>query len=41
MSDAQSVLEIPITYTEQNTQCAFGSAGEIKRFEDMVGKKYM
>lgn len=37
----KSVLEIAITSTEQVSQCAFGSAGEVKRFEELVGKKYL
>ncbi len=37
----KSVLEVPIASTEQVSQCAFGSAGEVKRFEDMVGKKFL
>lgn len=32
-----SVLDIPIDNTEVKSQCCFGSAGEVKRFEEMVG----
>lgn len=38
---AFSVLEISIADTEQETQCAFGSAGEVQRFEAVVGTKYL
>lgn len=37
----KSVLDIPITSTEQTSQVAFGSAGEVARFEQMVGRKYI
>lgn len=37
----KSVLDIPILSTEQVSQVAFGSANEVKRFEDMVGRKYI
>ena len=37
----KSVLEIPIDTTEQTTQVAFGSYDEVKRFEEMVGRKYL
>jgi sedoheptulose-bisphosphatase len=36
----QSVLNIPITSTDQVSQVAFGSVGEVERFEHYVGKKY-
>ena len=36
-----SVLEISIGATQQETQCAFGSMGEVQRFEQMVGTKYL
>jgi hypothetical protein len=35
------VLEISIGATQQETQCAFGSMGEVQRFEQMVGTKYL
>lgn len=37
----KSVLEIPITDTEQVSQVCFGAPGEVDRFEKLVGKKYM
>ena len=37
----KSVLDIPILHTEQVSQVAFGSAGEVERFEQLVGKKYI
>ena len=37
----KSVLDIKILTTEQVTQVAYGSAREVKRFEEMVGKKYI
>lgn len=37
----KSVLDIPITHTEQVSQVAFGSAGEVQRFETYVGRKYI
>ena len=37
----KSVLDVPITQTEQVSQVAFGSKGEVARFEQMVGKKYV
>lgn len=37
----RSVLDIPITSTEQVTQVAFGSPDEVIRFEQMVGRKYI
>ena len=37
----KSVLDIPITDTEQTTQLAFGCASEVERFETMVGRKYL
>jgi len=36
----QSVLDIPITTTEQRTQVAYGAIAEVDRFESWVGKKY-
>ena len=38
---SMSVLDIPITQTEQRTQCAYGAAKEVERFEELVGKKYI
>jgi sedoheptulose-bisphosphatase len=37
----KSVLEIQITNTEQTSQVAYGSKDEVKRFEAMVGRKYI
>lgn len=37
----KSVLDILITETEQVSQVAFGSAKEVERFEEWVGKKYI
>lgn len=37
----RSVLDTMIEYTEQTSQVAYGSVGEVKRFEDMVGRKYL
>eukprot|EP00981_Chlorochromonas_danica_P010719 scaffold3345_cov164-Ochromonas_danica.AAC.5 len=37
----KSVLDIPITNTEQVTQAAFGSQKEVERFEELVGRKYI
>merc|ERR1712078_55409 len=37
----KSVLEIPVVGTEDRTQVAYGSAEEVKRFEELVGKKYL
>jgi sedoheptulose-bisphosphatase len=37
----KSVLDIPIETTEQVSQAAFGSAKEIARFEELVGRKYI
>lgn len=37
----QSVLNIPIESTEQVSQVCFGSVGEVNRFEELVGKKYI
>ena len=37
----KSVLDIPILNTEQVSQVAFGSAGEVERFEQYVGRKYI
>jgi len=36
----QSVLDVEIGSTEQTTQVALGSAKEVERFEQYVGKKY-
>lgn len=36
-----SVLDIPITMTEQRTQVAYGAPKEVERFEQLVGKKYL
>eukprot|EP01038_Epipyxis_sp_PR26KG_P013709 gene13709-18389_t len=37
----KSVLDIPIVETEQVSQAAFGSANEVARFEEYVGRKYI
>lgn len=37
---SKSVLDIPITYTEQVSQVAYGSAKEVARFEEFVGNKF-
>jgi sedoheptulose-bisphosphatase len=37
----KSILDVMITETEQTTQVAYGSANEVKRFEDMVGRKFI
>mmetsp|Transcript_14427 Transcript_14427/g.22955 ORF Transcript_14427/g.22955 Transcript_14427/m.22955 type:complete len:415 (+) Transcript_14427:1-1245(+) len=37
----QSVLNIEVVGTEDRTQVAYGSAAEVDRFEQMVGKKYL
>lgn len=37
----KSVLDIPITSTEQVSQVAFGSANEVDRFNQLVGRKYI
>ena len=37
----RSVLDIPITSTEITSQVAFGSPGEVTRFEQVVGRKYI
>lgn len=37
----KSVLDIPITSTEQTSQVAYGSKGEVERFEELVGRKYI
>mmetsp|Transcript_11994 Transcript_11994/g.26697 ORF Transcript_11994/g.26697 Transcript_11994/m.26697 type:complete len:268 (+) Transcript_11994:158-961(+) len=37
----KSVLDIMITETEQVSQAAFGSAEEVQRFEEYVGRKYI
>jgi len=37
----KSVLDIPITQTEQVSQVAFGSPKEVERFEKLVGRKYI
>jgi len=37
----KSVLDIKSVTTEDVTQVAYGSAGEVDRFEAMVGKKYI
>merc|ERR1711937_13203 len=36
-----SVLNIPVVGTEDRSQVAYGSAGEVARFEELVGKKYL
>jgi hypothetical protein len=38
---SKSVLDIPIETTEQVSQVAFGSPEEVKRFEALVGRKYI
>lgn len=37
----KSVLDVPITETEQVSQVAFGSKGEVDRFEKLVGRIYI
>lgn len=37
----KSVLKIKSVTTEDTTQVCYGSAGEVKRFETLVGKKYI
>jgi len=37
----QSVLNIEVVGTEDRTQVAYGSAGEVDRFEQLVGKKFL
>ena len=37
----KSALDIPITTTEQTSQVAYGSPDEVKRFEKLVGRKYL
>eukprot|EP00595_Chromulina_sp_UTEXLB2642_P003435 CAMPEP_0196761382 /NCGR_PEP_ID=MMETSP1095-20130614/599_1 /TAXON_ID=96789 ORGANISM="Chromulina nebulosa, Strain UTEXLB2642" /NCGR_SAMPLE_ID=MMETSP1095 /ASSEMBLY_ACC=CAM_ASM_000446 /LENGTH=315 /DNA_ID=CAMNT_0042110851 /DNA_START=206 /DNA_END=1153 /DNA_ORIENTATION=- len=37
----KSVLDIPIEFTEQVSQVAYGSKGEVQRFETLVGRKYI
>jgi sedoheptulose-bisphosphatase len=37
----KSVLDIPITTTEQVSQVAFGSKDEVARFNELVGRKYI
>lgn len=37
----QSVLNLEVIGTEDRSQVAYGSAGEVARFEEMVGKKYL
>jgi len=37
----KSVLDIPITTTEQVSQVAYGSPKEVARFEELVGRKYI
>ena len=37
----KSLLEVMINETEQTTQVAYGSAKEVARFEEMVGRKYI
>jgi len=37
----RSVLDIPITSTEITSQVAFGSPGEVTRFEQVVGRKFI
>jgi len=37
----KSVLDIPILQTEQVSQVAYGSYSEVKRFEELVGRKYI
>lgn len=36
---AKSALDIPIKTTEVRSQVAYGSIGEVNRFEQMVGTK--
>eukprot|EP00968_Pinguiococcus_pyrenoidosus_P000800 scaffold47_cov258-Pinguiococcus_pyrenoidosus.AAC.127 len=37
----KSVLDIEIVGTEDRSQVAYGSAGEVERFEKLVGRKYV
>ena len=37
----KSILEVPILETDQTSQVALGSKGEVKRFDDLVGIKYL
>lgn len=37
----KSILEVPILDIEQTSQVAFGSKGEVKRFDEFVGVKYL
>ena len=37
----KSVLDVLIEDTEQVSQVAFGSKNEVKRFESLVGRKYI
>eukprot|EP00471_Norrisiella_sphaerica_P003405 CAMPEP_0184479108 /NCGR_PEP_ID=MMETSP0113_2-20130426/954_1 /TAXON_ID=91329 /ORGANISM="Norrisiella sphaerica, Strain BC52" /LENGTH=414 /DNA_ID=CAMNT_0026857117 /DNA_START=42 /DNA_END=1286 /DNA_ORIENTATION=+ len=37
----QSVLNLEVVGTEDRTQVAYGSAQEVARFEELVGKKYL
>lgn len=37
----RSVLDTVIDYTEQTSQVAYGSAEEVERFEQMVGRKFL
>ena len=37
----KSILDVPITSTEQTSQVAFGSKNEVKRFDEFVGTKFL
>jgi len=37
----KSALEIKIETTEQTSQVCYGAREEVKRFEELVGKKYI
>lgn len=37
----KSILDVPILDIEQTSQVAFGSKGEVKRFDEFVGVKYL
>merc|ERR1711998_3122 len=37
----KSVLDIEVVGTEDRSQVAYGSAGEVARFEELVGRKYL
>lgn len=37
----KSILDVPILETDQTSQVALGSKGEVKRFDELVGIKYL